>query len=101
MKIALATVLSVVAPAAWGFSTKSSSVLRTSLALWAKRKVFIDGEVGTTGIQVFDRLSGRDDLEIISAPVELRKDPETRKKLINEADAVILCKFVSTDFDVL
>ena len=33
----------------------------------------------------------REDLEIISAPFELRKDEDTRKKLINEADAVILC----------
>jgi len=55
------------------------------------KKVFIDGEVGTTGLQVRERLSGRTDLEIISPPNELRKDPETRKKFINEADAVILC----------
>jgi N-acetyl-gamma-glutamyl-phosphate reductase len=55
------------------------------------KKVFIDGEAGTTGLQVRDRLSGRDDIEIISPPSELRKDEETRKKFINEADAVILC----------
>ena len=61
--------------------------------LFAK-KVFIDGEAGTTGLQVRDRLGSRDDIEIISPPSELRKDEETRKKLINEADAVILCKFV-------
>ena len=58
--------------------------------LWGK-KVFIDGEVGTTGLQVRDRLADREDLEIISAPFELRKDEATRKRLINEADAVILC----------
>jgi N-acetyl-gamma-glutamylphosphate reductase len=57
------------------------------------KKVFIDGEVGTTGIQVRDRLSKRDDLEIISPPSDLRKDEATRKKFINEADAVILCEF--------
>jgi hypothetical protein len=61
--------------------------------LSAKPKIFIDGEAGTTGLQVHDRLSGRDDLELISAPSELRKDEATRKKLINEADVVILCKF--------
>lgn len=55
------------------------------------KKVFIDGEAGTTGLQVRDRLSGRDDLEIISPPSDLRKDEATRKKFINEADAVILC----------
>lgn len=64
-----------------------------STALFDKPKVFIDGEAGTTGIQVRGRLEKRDDLEIISPPDELRKDPDTRKKFINEADAVILCKF--------
>lgn len=62
------------------------------VSLSAKKKVFIDGEAGTTGLQVRDRLGTRDDLEIISIPDDLRKDEATRKKLINEADAVILCK---------
>jgi len=57
----------------------------------AKKQVFIDGEAGTTGLQVRDRLSKRDDLEIISPPDDLRKDADTRKKFINQADAVILC----------
>jgi len=60
-------------------------------ALGAVKKVFIDGEAGTTGLQVRERLSARDDLEIISPPADLRKDDATRKKFINEADAVILC----------
>lgn len=64
--------------------------------LEAKPKVFIDGEAGTTGIQVRDILAKRTDLEIISVPNELRKDEETRKQFINEADAVILCKFEIT-----
>jgi len=55
------------------------------------KKVFIDGEVGTTGIQVRDRLSNRDDIEIISPPSEMRKDEATRRQFINDADAVILC----------
>lgn len=55
------------------------------------KKVFIDGEVGTTGLQVRERLSKRDDIEIISPPSDLRKDEDTRKKFINEADVVILC----------
>ena len=61
-------------------------------SLSAKPKVFIDGEAGTTGLQVRTRLESRDDLEIISPPSDLRKDPDTRKKFVNEADAVILCK---------
>ena len=72
------------------FSPTLQSGSRTS-ALLAKPKVFIDGEAGTTGLQVYGRLESRDDLEIISPPSELRKDPDTRKKFINEADAVILC----------
>jgi N-acetyl-gamma-glutamyl-phosphate reductase len=59
--------------------------------LYAKKKIFIDGEAGTTGLQVRDRLAKRDDLEIISIADELRKDVSERKRLINEADCVILC----------
>jgi N-acetyl-gamma-glutamyl-phosphate reductase len=71
-------------------SSLSSARSETSLN---KYKVFIDGEAGTTGLQVRGRIEARDDLEIISAPDELRKDVDTRKKLINEADVVILCKW--------
>jgi N-acetyl-gamma-glutamyl-phosphate reductase len=78
------------APAALAFAPSNGSV-RQSSALFAKKKVFIDGEAGTTGIQVRDRLAKRDDLEIMSIPDDLRKDEATRKKYINEADAVILC----------
>lgn len=54
-------------------------------------KIFIDGEAGTTGLQVRDRLAKRTDITIISPPPELRKDTATRKKFINEADCVIMC----------
>jgi len=60
--------------------------------LLAKPKlVFIDGSEGTTGLQVRDRLSNRDDIEILSAPSNLRKDEATRREYINKADAAILC----------
>lgn len=54
-------------------------------------KVFIDGKEGTTGLQIFERLGRRNDVEIISLPEELRKDVESRRKCINEADIVFLC----------
>ncbi len=56
-----------------------------------KKKIFIDGKAGTTGLRIEERLSGRDDVEIISLPEELRKDSEARKKILNEADIVFLC----------
>ena len=74
------------------FAPQHSRVASSNRGLSAVPKVFIDGEVGTTGLQVRDRLATRKDIEIISAPDELRKDEGTRKKLINEADAVILCE---------
>ncbi|MBP3392482.1 MAG: N-acetyl-gamma-glutamyl-phosphate reductase [Clostridia bacterium] len=55
------------------------------------KKIFIDGSVGTTGLRIHERLSARTDLEILPIPEELRKDPETRKNLMNQADVVFLC----------
>ncbi|KAL7427592.1 hypothetical protein ACHAXM_000896 [Skeletonema potamos] len=69
----------------------SSSARGSKQQLHAKKKIFIDGEAGTTGLQVRDRLAKRDDLEIISIAEDLRKDVNERKRLINEADCVILC----------
>lgn len=54
-------------------------------------KVFIDGEVGTTGLQIRARLNGRDDLDFISLGEDKRKDAGARKEALNEADIVILC----------
>ena len=57
----------------------------------AKPKVYIDGKEGTTGLQIYDRLAGRSDIELLLIEEEKRKDTPERKKLINEADIVFLC----------
>ena len=54
-------------------------------------KVFIDGEAGTTGLQIADRLADREDLDVISIDPDLRKDNGERRRMINEADVAILC----------
>jgi N-acetyl-gamma-glutamyl-phosphate reductase len=56
-----------------------------------KPKIFIDGEHGTTGLQIRTRLAGRDDLDILSIPLERRKDPAARAEFLREADVAILC----------
>lgn len=56
-----------------------------------KTKVYIDGQSGTTGLQIYDRISQREDLELLRIPEELRHDPDERKKYLNSADIVFLC----------
>lgn len=75
-------------------SSSSSSIFQSSHLDATKKKIFIDGEAGTTGLQVRDRLADRNDLEIISIADDKRKDINERKRLINEADCVILCKLI-------
>ncbi|MBS3651424.1 N-acetyl-gamma-glutamyl-phosphate reductase [Pseudaminobacter sp. 19-2017] len=54
-------------------------------------RIFIDGEHGTTGLQIRARLAGRTDLEVISIPTDRRKDPAARAEFLNAADVAILC----------
>lgn len=46
----------------------------------AKPKVYIDGKEGTTGLQIYDRLAGRSDIELLLIEEEKRKDTPERKK---------------------
>ena len=56
-----------------------------------KPKVFIDGEAGTTGLQIAQRLKTRSDLELVSIDEAKRKDPDARAAIMSKCDAVILC----------
>jgi N-acetyl-gamma-glutamyl-phosphate reductase len=54
-------------------------------------KVFIDGEAGTTGLQIRARLEHRADLELVSLPEDARKDAARRAEALNSVDLAILC----------
>ncbi len=57
----------------------------------SKTKIFIDGKEGTTGLRIFERLSFRDDIEIITLSEDLRKDTAARKQALNSCDIAFLC----------
>ncbi|WP_206424177.1 N-acetyl-gamma-glutamyl-phosphate reductase [Intestinibacillus sp. Marseille-P6563] len=56
-----------------------------------KPKIYIDGKEGTTGLQIYERLGSRDDIELLLIDEDKRKDTEERKKFLNAADIVFLC----------
>src|SRR3546814_3181842 len=56
-----------------------------------KPKIFIDGEHGTTGLQIRSRLARRDDLDVLSIPEAERRNEGMRAERLHEADIAILC----------
>ena len=54
-------------------------------------KVFIDGKEGTTGLKIFERFEGRNDIELLKIDEDKRKDTAERQRLINESDFTFLC----------
>lgn len=54
-------------------------------------RVYVDGQEGTTGLQIHERLAGRADLDVLKIDPEKRKDPAARKELLNAADLVFFC----------
>ena len=56
-----------------------------------KKKIYIDGSSGTTGLRIYERLKNRSDLELIELPQEIKKDLKARQEAINNSDLSILC----------
>ena len=56
-----------------------------------KAKIYIDGQSGTTGLQIYERIGAREDLELLRIDEDKRHDPAERKKFLNSADIVFLC----------
>ena len=57
----------------------------------SRKKIFIDGETGTTGLLIRDRLSERKEFNIVSLDPQFRKDIAAKRDIINQADVAILC----------
>ena len=56
-----------------------------------RASVFIDGDQGTTGLQILARLAGREDIALVTLPDALRKDAGARAAAINDCDVAVLC----------
>jgi len=54
-------------------------------------QIFIDGQEGTTGLQIEERLRGRSDIELLEIAPEARKDPRAKRAILEQAEIAILC----------
>jgi N-acetyl-gamma-glutamyl-phosphate reductase len=54
-------------------------------------RIFIDGDAGTTGLEIRERLAGRTDIEIVALPPEQRKDLGAKRDILARVDIAILC----------
>ena len=54
-------------------------------------KLYIDGQAGTTALRIREWLAGRDDIEVVTLPEELRKEPQARRQALKDATIVLLC----------
>lgn len=54
-------------------------------------KVFVDGSAGTTGLEIVNRLQGREDISLVTLPDEVRKDASARKDAMLSSDLAVLC----------
>ena len=54
-------------------------------------KVYIDGQAGTTGLKLYDRIKDRSDIELLTIDPALHRDNAERARLINASDVTFLC----------
>lgn len=59
--------------------------------LESRPKVYVDGQAGTTGLQIISRLKDRDDIELLLLDDKLRHDDKARKEMMKKADLIFLC----------